>query len=94
MLQSSKIVTPGVTFVVINYVYHTYPRLSECGLTYWSSCTQATTTIPHYMPAYRVFQLYPLDSGCRYRVFLTCQDKDGVVFRSNNVTLTTGITGW
>ena len=53
----------------------------------------ATITIPHYMPAYRVFQLYPLDSGCRYRVFITCQDKDGEVFRSNTVTATTGIKG-
>ena len=63
-------------------------RMIECNLTYGSDTLY---TLPHTQPVYRVFTLHSLSSNTTYRVFLSCQDIQGVLYRSNIVTFHTGL---
>ena len=68
---------------------HLISRMVECNLTYSSDTLY---TLPHTQAVYRVFTLHSLSSNTTYRVFLSCQDIQGVLYRSNTVTFHTGLS--
>ena len=71
--------------------------MEGCDLTYGietktgASAGANTSIVENFLPSYRTFKIYPLESNTTYWLYMTCKDKEGGWHVSDTINFTTSV---
>jgi len=72
-------------------------RMVGCDLTYGIETNTGkgsagnTSIVENFLPSYRTFKIYPLESNTTYWLYMTCKDKEGGWHLSDTINFTTSV---